>query len=132
LPNYIALSVRISDEFVRNLSWLDRDIIPEFGWKDCEKLLKMSARISLVSLPKFKTLLKPYVYYTLYEFNYKILSHVRGSVKKKGFWIRRLDLLALILKPILIAIRYNSSQSMTVSASLHYLLDYECLLFYCD
>jgi hypothetical protein len=45
-----------------------------------------------------------------------------------GFWIRRLDLLALLYN-------YNqlhSSQSMAAYDSLHSLLDYECLLFCCD
>jgi hypothetical protein len=38
----------------------------------------------------------------------------------------------LPLQSLLITITYNSSQSMTAQDSLHSLLDYECLLFYCD
>jgi hypothetical protein len=53
-------------------------------------------------------------------------------LNKNGFWIVWLDLLALLLQLLLITINYNSSQLMTTLGSLHSLLDYECLLFYCD
>jgi hypothetical protein len=38
-------------------------------------------------------------------------------------------MIGLIAAVFAITINYNSSQSMTVSDSLHSLLDYECLLF---
>jgi hypothetical protein len=60
-----------------------------------------------------------------------IFSRVRGSVTtNNGFWIGRLDLLALLLQLHLITITYKSSRSATAKDSLHSLLDYERLLFH--
>jgi hypothetical protein len=51
-----------------------------------------------------------------------ILSRVLGSVTcNDGFWIARLDLLALLLQLHLITITYNSSQSVTASGSFRFL-----------
>jgi hypothetical protein len=67
------------------------------------------------------------------HFNYNILSRVRGSVtNNNGFWIRWLNLLALILQSLLIILTYNNLRSMTVYDLIQSLLDYERLLFYCD
>jgi hypothetical protein len=53
----------------------------------------------------------------------KILSRVRGSVtNNNGFWVGWLDLLP----------PYLQLQSMSAKNSLYSLLEYECLLFYCD
>jgi hypothetical protein len=62
-----------------------------------------------------------------------ILLHVRGSVtNSNGFWIGWFDLLT---PSFTISLNYNQLQQLTIEdclPSLHSLLDYECLLSYCD
>jgi hypothetical protein len=61
-----------------------------------------------------------------------ILSHAQCCVaNNNGFWIAWLDLSTLLLQSLLFTINYNSSLLITALDSLHSLLDYERLLFYC-